>query len=79
MARSNDANSASSQFFITVKESSHLNGQYAAFGKVIEGMEVVDTIVSVERDGGDKPLIDQRIKSVTVDTKGFDYPDPIIQ
>ena len=79
MARSNDANSASSQFFIMVKESSHLNGQYAAFGKVIEGMEVVDTIVSVERDGGDKPLIDQRIKSVTVDTKGFDYPDPIIQ
>jgi len=79
MARSNDPNSASSQFFIMVKESTHLDGKYAAFGKVIEGMEVVDDIVSVERDGGDKPLTDQRIKSVTVDTKGFDYPDPIIQ
>ena len=51
MARSNDPNSASSQFFIMVKESSHLDGKYAAFGKVIEGMEVVDDIVSVERDG----------------------------
>ena len=79
MARSNDPNSASSQFFIMVKESSHLDGKYAAFGKVIEGMEVVDAIVSVERDGGDKPLKDQKMKSVTVDTKGFDYPDPIVQ
>ncbi|WP_338473065.1 peptidylprolyl isomerase [Niallia sp. XMNu-256] len=76
MARSNDPNSASSQFFITVKEAPHLNGQYAAFGKVIEGMEVVDEIVSVERDRSDKPLKDQKMKSVTVDTKGFDYPDP---
>ena len=51
MARSNDLNSASSQFFIMVNEAPHLDGQYAAFGKVIEGMEVVDDIVSVERDG----------------------------
>ena len=53
--------------------------KYAAFGKVIEGMEVVDTIVSVERDGSDKPLKDQTMKSVTVDTKGFDYPDPEVR
>lgn len=79
MARSNDPNSASSQFFIMVKESSHLDGKYAAFGKVIEGMEVVDAIVSVERDGADKPLKDQTMKSVTVDTKGFDYPDPEVR
>jgi peptidyl-prolyl cis-trans isomerase B (cyclophilin B) len=78
MARSNDPNSASSQFFIMVKESSQLDGQYAAFGKVIEGMEVVDAIVSVERDNVDKPLKDQKMKSVTVDTRGFDYPDPEI-
>jgi peptidyl-prolyl cis-trans isomerase B (cyclophilin B) len=79
MARSNDPNSASSQFFIMVKESTHLDGKYAAFGKVIEGMEVVDDIVSVERDGSDKPLEDQTMKSVTVDTKGFDYPDPEVR
>ena len=79
MARSNDPNSASSQFFIMVKESPHLDGKYAAFGKVIEGMEVVDDIVSVERDGSDKPLKDQTMKSVTVDTKGFDYPDPEVR
>ena len=79
MARSNDPNSASSQFFIMVKESTHLDGKYAAFGKVIEGMEVVDDIVSVERDGSDKPLKDQTMKSVTVDTKGFDYPDPEVR
>ena len=79
MARSNDPNSASSQFFIMVKESPHLDGKYAAFGKVIEGMEVVDDIVSVERDGADKPLKDQTMKSVTVDTKGFDYPDPEVR
>ena len=79
MARSNDPNSASSQFFIMVKESTHLDGKYAAFGKVIEGMEVVDDIVSVERDGSDKPLKDQTMKSVIVDTKGFDYPDPEVR
>lgn len=79
MARSNDPNSASSQFFIMVNEASHLDGQYAAFGQVIEGMEVVDDIVSVERDGADKPLKDQTMKSVTVDTKGFDYPDPEVR
>lgn len=76
MARTGDPNSAGSQFFIMVKESSHLDGEYAAFGKVIEGMETVDAIVNTERNSADKPLEDQKMKSVTVDTKGFDYPDP---
>ena len=75
MARSTDPNSASSQFFIMVNETPHLDGKYAAFGQVIEGIEVVDDIVSVERNGADKPLKDQTMKSVTVDTKGFDYPE----
>lgn len=76
MARSQDPNSAGSQFFIMVKEATHLDGEYAAFGKVIEGMETVDAIVAAERDGGDKPLEDQQMKKVEVDTKGFDYPAP---
>jgi peptidyl-prolyl cis-trans isomerase B (cyclophilin B) len=79
MARTNDPNSAGSQFFIMVKEAPHLDGEYAAFGKVIEGMETVDTIVSVERDGMDKPLEDQIMKTVTVDSKGYDYPEPEVQ
>ena len=66
MARTSAPNSASSQFYIVVKASSHLDGQYASFGKVIEGMEEVDRIVSVQRDRGDKPLEDQRMKKVTV-------------
>jgi peptidyl-prolyl cis-trans isomerase B (cyclophilin B) len=66
MARTSDPNSASSQFFIVVKASSHLDGQYASFGKVIEGMEEVDRIVSVEKNRGDKPLEDQRMKKVTI-------------
>lgn len=76
MARSNDLNSAGSQFFIMVKDASHLDGDYAAFGKVIEGMETVDAIAAAERDGADKPLKDQQMKKVEVDTKGFDYPAP---
>jgi len=77
MARSQDPNSAGSQFFIMVKEATHLDGEYAAFGKVIEGMETVDTIVAAERDA-EKPLEDQQMKKVEVDTKGFDYPAPKI-
>ncbi len=65
MARTANPNSASSQFFIVVKPSSHLDGQYASFGKVIEGMEEVDRIVNVPRDRADKPLEDQRMKKVT--------------
>jgi peptidyl-prolyl cis-trans isomerase B (cyclophilin B) len=79
MARTNDPNSAGSQFFIMVKESSQLDGKYAAFGNVIEGMETVDAIVSSERDRADKPLKDQKMKTVKVDTNGFDYPDPVVQ
>jgi len=75
MARSNDPNSAGSQFFIMVNEASHLDGDYAAFGKVIKGMETVDAIVAAERDG-EKPIKDQKMKKVEVDTKGFDYPAP---
>ncbi len=79
MARSNNPNSAGSQFFIMVEAVPDLDGQYAAFGKVIEGMETVDAIVAAERDGVDKPLKDQQMKKVEVDTKGFDYPAPKVQ
>ena len=79
MARTQDPNSAGSQFFIMVAESTQLDGEYAAFGKVLEGMETVDAIVATERDGADKPLEDQQMKTVEVDTKGFDYPDPEVQ
>ncbi|HEY8803941.1 MAG TPA: peptidylprolyl isomerase [Clostridium sp.] len=73
MARSADSDSAGSQFFIMVKANSALNGQYAAFGKVTEGMEMVDKIVSVETDTSDKPKKDQKMKAVTVDTFGVTY------
>ena len=79
MARTQDPNSAGSQFFIMVEAAPNLDGEYAAFGKVIEGMETVDAIVAVERDNKDKPLEDQQMKTVEVDTKGFDYPEPIVQ
>lgn len=79
MARSNDFDSAGSQFFIMVNESTQLDGEYAAFGKVLEGMETVDAIVGVDRDSADKPTEDQKMKKVEVDTKGFDYPDPEVQ
>ena len=76
MARSMMPNSAGSQFFIMHQNAPHLDGQYAAFGKVIEGMEVADAIVSAKRDYNDKPLADQRMKKVTVDTFGVEYPEP---
>ena len=76
MARAMSPNSAGSQFFIMVEQAPHLDGQYAAFGKVIEGMEVADAIVSVDRNRSDKPYEDQRMKSVTVETFGVDYPAP---
>ncbi len=79
MARAQDPNSAGSQFFIMVEEASSLDGEYAAFGKVIEGMETVDRIVSVERNPADKPLEDQVMKKVEVDTKGFNYPEPTVR
>lgn len=79
MARSQHPDSAGSQFFIVHKDSPNLDGEYASFGQVIEGMDVVDQIVSVNRDRSDKPLEDQVMKTVTVDTKGYDYDQPEIQ
>ena len=76
MARTMAPNSAGSQFFIMVEAAPHLDGQYASFGKVIEGMEVADAIVSVRTDRMDKPMEDQRMKAVTVETFGVDYPAP---
>ena len=76
MARAMHPDSAGSQFFIMVEKAPHLDGEYAAFGKVIEGMEVADAIVSADRDRMDKPHQDQRMKSVTVETFGVDYPAP---
>lgn len=67
MARSMNPNSAGSQFFIMVEDAPHLDRQYAAFGKVIEGMEVADSIVSVERDPYDKPFTEQKINKATVE------------
>ncbi len=77
MARAMDPNSAGSQFFIMVEDAPHLDGQYAAFGKVIEGMDTADAIVNAKRNFMDKPLDDQRMKSVTVETFGQDYPEPV--
>ena len=67
--------SAGSQFFIMVEDATHLDGQYAAFGKVTEGMDIVDKIVANETDENDKPLVDQVIKSIKVNTKGVKYPE----
>lgn len=76
MARSQEADSAGSQFFIMVEASAQLDGDYAAFGKVTSGMETVDEIVNTKTDNADKPLEEQKMKKVEVDTKGFDYPKP---
>ena len=73
MARSMMPNSAGSQFFVMVEDAPHLDGQYAAFGKVTDGIETADEIVSVPRDRMDKPFEDQRIQSIRVDTKGEQY------
>ena len=74
MARAMDPNSASSQFFIMHQDAPHLDGQYAAFGKVLEGMEVAEDIVNTKRDMRDKPMVDQRMKSIRVETNGQVYP-----
>ena len=76
MARSAAPDSAGSQFFIMHKTSPHLDGAYAAFGKVIEGMDVVNRIAETATDYNDRPLEDQRIKTVTVETFGVEYPEP---
>lgn len=76
MARSMMPDSAGSQFFIMHKTSPHLDGAYAAFGKVIEGLDIVDKIATTETNYNDRPLKEQKMKSVTVDTHGVDYPEP---
>lgn len=77
MARAMNPNSAGSQFFVMVDAAPHLDGQYAAFGKIVEGMDVADAIVYVDRDvRTDRPRKDQRMKSVSVETFGVDYPAP---
>lgn len=76
MARTMLPDSAGSQFFIMHEDASHLDGQYAAFGKVIEGMDVIDEIASVQTDMRDKPLEPQVIRSVTAETFGTEYPEP---
>lgn len=76
MARTMDPDSAGSQFFIMTDPAPHLDGQYAAFGRVIEGLETVDAIASARTDYRDKPVEPQRMKSVTAETFGETYPEP---
>ena len=76
MARSQSPNSAGSQFFIMHQDAKHLDGQYAAFGKVTSGLEVVDAIAKVRTGRNDRPMEEQKIASITVDTKGETYPEP---
>ena len=76
MARAQHPDSAGSQFFIMHKDAPYLDGQYAAFGKITEGMDVVNKIASVRTNFADKPLKPQVISSMTVDTQGVNYPEP---
>ena len=76
MARSQHPDSAGSQFFIMHETSPHLDGAYAAFGKVTDGMDVVNSIAETETGANDKPLQEQKIKGVTVNTFGIDYEEP---
>ena len=76
MARAMHPDSAGSQFFIMHKKAPHLDGAYAAFGKITEGMDVVNRIAEEDTDYSDRPLDEQKIKSMTVDTFGVDYPEP---
>ena len=76
MARAQSPNSAGSQFFIMHEDGEFLDGQYAAFGKVLEGMDVVDAIAGVDTDSNDRPRTEQKIKSITIDTKGQSFPEP---
>jgi peptidyl-prolyl cis-trans isomerase B (cyclophilin B) len=76
MARTSNPNSAGSQFFVMVADAPHLDGQYASFGKLVEGMDVAKKIVSEKRDFRDKPYEDQVMEEVTVDTFGVEYGEP---
>ena len=77
MARAMDPDSAGSQFFIMHEISPHLDGSYAAFGKVVNGLDVINTIADVRTDWNDRPMEEQVIKSVTVDTFGVEYDEPV--
>lgn len=76
MARAMHPDSAGSQFFIMHEKSPHLDGSYAAFGKITEGMDVVNKIAEAETDYGDRPIEEQRMKTVTVETFGVEYEEP---
>lgn len=76
MARAMNPDSAGSQFFIMHGDAPYLDGDYAAFGKITEGMDVVDRIAQTDTDYSDRPMQDQRMKTVTVETFGVEYPDP---
>ena len=76
MARAMHPDSAGSQFFIMHKQAPHLDGAYAAFGKVTEGMDVVDRIAQEDTDYNDRPLTPQKMRRVTVETFGTEYPEP---
>ena len=76
MARAMSPNSAGSQFFIMHETSPHLDGAYAAFGQIIEGMDVVNKIAETATDFRDRPIVGQVMKSVTVDTQGVEYAEP---
>ena len=76
MARAMDPDSAGSQFFIMHKDADHLDGAYAAFGQIIQVMDVVDKIAKTDTDYNDRPLDKQRMKKVSVDTKGIEYAEP---
>jgi peptidyl-prolyl cis-trans isomerase B (cyclophilin B) len=77
MARGDNLDSAGSQFFIMLADADHLDNAYASFGKVTEGMDVVDGIAAQQIGEGDKPVTDQVMKKVTVDTHGLEYPEPV--
>ena len=77
MARAQHPDSAGSQFFVMHDEADYLNGQYAAFGRVIEGMKTVDEIATVKTDWYDKPMAEQKMKSVSAETFGVEYPQPV--
>ena len=76
MARAMHPDSAGSQFFIMHKNSPHLDGAYAAFGNITEGMDIVNKIAETDTDYSDRPLDEQKMKKVTVDTMGTEYPEP---
>lgn len=76
MARAMHPDSAGSQFFIMHKNAPHLDGAYAAFGKITEGLDIVDKIAQCDTDYRDRPLVEQKIRTMTVETFGVDYPEP---